>query len=331
MSLKVSVVIPVFNRPAAVCRAIESVLAQTCQDFEIIVVDDGSTDTTPAAVAGFADSRITLVRHERKRGGSAARNTGIRTGSAPYVAFLDSDDEWMPTKLEQQLVLFERSSQQLGLVYGGAERVFADGSVSRTIPQRRLDLTRALLTENVVGETSVGMVLRSALEETGGFDETLPALQEMDLWLRICERFQADFVPEVLVRVAKGNDSGRISASIVATTRGRELFRRKHREKLVRHGVLHLHLRESGWWYQRGARDAEQARRCYLEALAANPMAPVTYLLLLVTCLPESWQDRLAGWKHQLPGWLRIGSSGSVPWLTRNPSVPNPAQGTRAE
>jgi glycosyltransferase involved in cell wall biosynthesis len=329
MSPKVSVVIPVFNRPAPVRRAIESVLAQTCQDFEIIVVDDGSTDDTPATVEAIADPRITLVRHERSRGGSAARNTGIRASSAPYVAFLDSDDEWMPTKLVKQLAVFHRSGQRLGLVYTGTERVFADGSRSRQIPRRHDNLTRALLTENVVGETSVGMVLRSALQETGGFDEHLPASQDMDLWLRIADRFPADVVPEALVRVAKGNDSGRISANIVATTQGRELFRRKHREKLIRYGVLHLHLRESGWWYLRGARDRQQARRCCLEALAANPLAPATYFLLLMTCLPESWQDRLAGWKHQLTGRLRSGwdRSGS----SRNSVAVNPGLGNRSQ
>ena len=101
-----------FNRAAPVRRAIESVLAQTCQDFEIIVVDDGSTDGTAAAVETFADRRITLIRHEQNRGGSAARNTGIRASSAAYVAFLDSDDEWLPTKLERQLEVFERSDDR---------------------------------------------------------------------------------------------------------------------------------------------------------------------------------------------------------------------------
>src|SRR5688572_28062706 len=92
----VSVVIPVYNRPDAVRRAIQSVLGQTDQDFEIIVVDDGSTEAVAAAVASIPDRRVRLIRHDRNRGGSAARNTGIRASKAPLVAFLDSDDEWMP-------------------------------------------------------------------------------------------------------------------------------------------------------------------------------------------------------------------------------------------
>jgi glycosyltransferase involved in cell wall biosynthesis len=311
MPPKVSVVIPVYNRPAAVRRAIDSVLAQTCQDFEIIVVDDGSLDATPASVTALVDPRITLIRHERNRGGSAARNTGIRASSAPYLAFLDSDDAWLPTKLERQLEVFERSSEPLGLVYTGAERVWADGRVRRHIPRRQLDLTRALLTENVVGETSVGMVRRSALEATGAFDESLASCQDVDLWLRLCEQFRAEVVPEALVRVAKGNDTGRISANVERVVRGRELFCRKHKEKLIRHGVLHLYLRETGWWQQRCVGDSRTARRFYQAALDANPIAPFTYALLLVTYLPMSWLDRMARCKHLLTGVLRFGQPGS--------------------
>ena len=307
--LKVSVIIPVFNRPQSVRRAIESVLAQTCQDFEIIVVDDASTDATATVVAAFTDPRIRLIRHERNRGGSAARNTGIQASSAPYVAFLDSDDEWLPNKLERQLAVFEAATDQVGLVYTGAERVWEDGVVSRDVPRRHPDLTRTLLLTNVIGETSVGMVRRRVLDETGGFDESLPSCQDVDLWLRICERFHAVPVSGILVRVIKGTDNNRISANISRTVLGRELYGRKHREKMVRHGVLHLFLRESGWWQQRRVRDARQARRSYLESLRANPLAPWTYVLLLLSYQPMSWLDSAARCKHHVTGWMQSGWS----------------------
>ena len=306
--LKVSVIIPVFNRPEAVRRAIDSVLTQTCQDFEIIVVDDASTDATPAVVAAFTDPRVRLFRHERNRGGSAARNTGIRASSAPYVAFLDSDDEWLPTKLERQLAVFEGATDEVGLVYAGVERVYEDGVVSRDVPRSGQNLTRTLLLENVIGETSVGMVRRSVLDQTGVFDESLPSCQDLDLWLRICERFHAVPVSEVLVRTSKGSDSNRISANIPRTVLGRELYCRKHREKLIRHGVLHLFLRESGWWQQRRVRDARMARRFYVESLRAKPLAPWTYVLLLVSYQPMSWLDFAARCKHQVTRRLRFGS-----------------------
>jgi glycosyltransferase involved in cell wall biosynthesis len=307
MPSRISIVIPVFNRENAVRRAIESVLGQTCQDFEIIVVDDGSTDATTSAVAAFDDPRINLIRHDRNRGGSAARNTGIRAGLSPYVAFLDSDDEWLPTKLERQLEVFERSDDLLGLVYTGAERVFPDGSVSRYMPRPQVDLTRALLRANVIGETSLGMVRRSALEAIGGFDESLPSCQDFDLWQRISERFRVDVVPDVLVRIANGNDSGRITTNLRGAMSGRELYCRKHREKMIRRGVLHLFLRDSGWCQQRQARDSGLARRLYFESLAANPVAPFTYMLLLSTYMPMAWLDQVARCKRFVARLLGFG------------------------
>ena len=308
---KVSVIIPVYNRPEAVCRAIESVLTQTCQDFEVVVVDDASTDATPAVVEACADPRVTLIRHERNRGGSAARNTGIQASSAPYVAFLDSDDEWLPHKLERQLAVFEGAANRVGLVYAGVERVYEDGVVSRDHPRSERDLTRALLLENVIGETSVGMVRRRVLDETGGFDESLPSCQDLDLWLRISERFDCVAVPEVLVRVIKGREGDRISEDVPRTILGREMYCRKYREKLIQHGVLHRFLRETGWWQQRRVRNVRLARRFYMESLRVNPLAPWTYALLLVSYQPMRWLDLAARCKHQVTRWF-VGAACSL-------------------
>jgi len=104
----VSVIIPTYNRAHLVGRSIQSVINQTYQDFEIIVVDDGSTDNTEDIIKEFQkkDKRIKHIKHNKNKGGSAARNTGIRAARGEYIAFLDSDDEWMPTKLEKQTSYF---------------------------------------------------------------------------------------------------------------------------------------------------------------------------------------------------------------------------------
>ena len=108
----VSVIITTYNRAHLVGKAIKSVLNQTFQDFELIVVDDGSTDNTEEVINSFNDTRIRYIRHKINKGGNAARNTGLRNSKGEYIAFLDSDDEWLPEKLERQLEVFKKSQDE---------------------------------------------------------------------------------------------------------------------------------------------------------------------------------------------------------------------------
>lgn len=119
----VSVILPTYNRAHLVGRAIQSVLDQMYQDFEIIVVDDGSGDNTEEIINGFTDTRIRYVKHQKNKGGSAARNTGIKLAKGKYIAFQDSDDEWLPDKLEKQMKAFKKASDEVGVVYTGFHRI----------------------------------------------------------------------------------------------------------------------------------------------------------------------------------------------------------------
>ena len=107
---KVSVIVPTHNRADLLPRAVDSVLAQTYGDYEMVIVDDCSSDNTQDVIAGFSDPRIRSFRHDRNRGQSAAINTGIAHARGEYIGFLDDDDEWLPTKLEGQVALLEASS-----------------------------------------------------------------------------------------------------------------------------------------------------------------------------------------------------------------------------
>jgi hypothetical protein len=98
--------------------------------------------------------------------------------------------------------------------------------------------------------------------------------------------------------VFKGDDEGRISANVPRTVRGRDLYLRKHRDKMAGRGVLHLYLRDSGWWQQRRVRDSAMAARFYRESIHANALAPLTYVLLAISSLPMSWLDHIARYKH---------------------------------
>jgi hypothetical protein len=145
------------------------------------------------------------------------------------------------------------------------------------------------------------------LDAIGGFDESLPSCQDMDLWLRICERFEADVVLDVLVSITKGTDDVRITNNVARAMDGRALFCQKHREKQIRHGVLHLYLRKSGWWGHRRVRDPRLARRFYLESLRANPFAPFTYVLLMGTYVPMPCLDMMARSKQLIGRLLGLG------------------------
>ncbi|MGI9434807.1 MAG: glycosyltransferase family 2 protein, partial [Geminicoccaceae bacterium] len=137
----VSVVIPVFNRASTIAGAVESCLAQTYPHFEIILVDDGSSDDIGSAVRSFADTtadatKIRLVRHAHNQGVSAARNTGVREAKGVYVAFLDSDDAWLPQKLERQVA--EALAQDNDhFLCGTLTRVVSDKAGDRVRPRRR--------------------------------------------------------------------------------------------------------------------------------------------------------------------------------------------------
>ena len=130
---KVSVVVLTHNRPDMLCRAVSSILNQTFQDFEIVLVDDASTDNTPEVVRGLGDARIKYIRHKENRGEAAAANTGVTSSSGEYIAFLHDDDEWLPEKLGQQVRLLESSPPTVGAVYTGFLRI--DRSTKKLLKQ----------------------------------------------------------------------------------------------------------------------------------------------------------------------------------------------------
>ena len=154
----VSVIIPTYNRAHLIGRAIRSVLDQTYQDWELIVVDDASTDDIPGIVKGFTDGRVKYIRHDENKGAAAARNTGIQAARGAYIAFLDSDDEWLPEKLERQVQAFESSDAQVGVIYTGTIAVSQSGEAlsDYKAPRFRGYIFRDLLISNRIQECSTG-------------------------------------------------------------------------------------------------------------------------------------------------------------------------------
>lgn len=188
---EISVILPVYNRAAVVARAIESVLAQEFADFEMIVVDDGSTDGSGDVAGRYSDPRIKLIRLPGNQGGNAARNRGIAASAAPLVTFLDSDDWFLPHKLALEVESFATRPDLdvllTGFVYAEGSR--SEGKRRRPNPviEDAAEFVEALFLRRLRKGTPGIAVRRWALERVGGFDETLRRRQDFDLLLRLAQ------------------------------------------------------------------------------------------------------------------------------------------------
>jgi glycosyltransferase involved in cell wall biosynthesis len=249
---KVSVILPVHNRADILPRAIGSVLDQELKDFELIVIDDGSTDASAGVAESFADARIRLVRLDRNRGGNAARNEGIRTASAPLIAFLDSDDRYLPNKLARVVAEFERRPK-LDLLIDSFVKIQPPGSRKAEVVRRnpviddREQFRTALFTRQLWKATPAITVKREIALEAGLFDETLRRLQDFDFLIRVSELANCASTDEVLW--VKYWDANAISAQDNMIAANVELVRR-HPEYLrnaaYRPGLAYA-LRLSAW------------------------------------------------------------------------------------
>lgn len=178
---KVSVVMPVFNRAATVARAVSSVLGQTFDDLELIVVDDGSTDGTASVLDGFADRRLRPIGHVRNRGAAAARNTGIATARGDYVALIDSDDCWTHDKLDVQLrFMLEAPAERLVSCTGFW--LHKAGRWHLRVPARARYDVRRIAAGCRLSPGTTFLADRRHVDRVGGFDEDLARFEDWD-WL----------------------------------------------------------------------------------------------------------------------------------------------------
>lgn len=205
----VSVIVPAFNAERTLRESVDSALAGTYRNIEVIVVDDGSADRT-AELASHSQRTDTRVRlHQRRNGGvSAAFNSGFSIARGDYVARLDADDVWHPTKLEKQVALAVRQPDA-AFIYAFVRYIDSRGSVIRDAPPQHFP-GRAIcrgMYENLIGANSSALIRRCAVAETGGYDESLTGWEDLLLQLTINARHPIAFVPEYLVgyRVRPGS------------------------------------------------------------------------------------------------------------------------------
>jgi glycosyltransferase involved in cell wall biosynthesis len=227
---EVSVIIPTYNRGWVLREAVDSVLAQDFKDFELIVVDDGSTDNTREILESYDHDLIVL--RQSNRGVSAARNRGIAAGRGRLVAFLDSDDLWLPRKLSSQVDFF--NSNPAALV-NQTEEIWIRNGV-RVNPKTRHHKFSGMIFEKSLAlclvSPSAVMMKRSLFDEVGLFDEDLPACEDYDLWLRISRRYPVHLIETPLV-IKRGGHADQLSQAP-----GLDKFRIQALKKAIESGQL---------------------------------------------------------------------------------------------
>lgn len=299
---KISVIIPAYNAEKHLEDAILSVLAQTFQAFEIIVVDDGSIDNT-AKVAKKYDVKYLYQENE---GASAARNRGIKAADGDYVAFLDSDDLWMPGKLEKQVALLRNSNY--GMIYCDMSHVVEGKTIYKSYLRERKykfvgsgKIFQGLLQENFIFTPTV-LIKREVIDIVGGFDEHYKICEDYKMWLKIAENHEMGFIDEPLVvrRRHEGNITKDKFLHIQsALSLFKELAINIHDTRLKKIAQRELGKRffEMGYYYwNRG--ELDNARSNFIEAASNNSFKAAPYLL--AGYLPQSFINTARGLKRCL-------------------------------
>jgi len=203
----VSVIIPTYNRAHLIGKAVKSVLNQTYQDFEIIVVDDGSTDNTEEVMKSFNNFKIRYICHSDNRGISVARNIGIRASRGEYIALLDSDDEWLPEKLDKQVDVLQNESPEVGVVCSWSYNIDEKGNYisKRCLPKKGGYIYEDLLSTNPISVPTV-LIRKECFNRVSLFDDLLNAQEDWDMWIRIAKYYRFALIKVPLVKYRKHSD-----------------------------------------------------------------------------------------------------------------------------
>jgi glycosyltransferase involved in cell wall biosynthesis len=272
----VSVVIPAYDAAWCVARAIDSVLAQSFRDFEVIVVDDGSTDGTADVLSRYGD--VLRIVSKSNGGMSSARNAGIRAARGTYIAFLDADDRWLPEKLARQI---EMLAAHPDLAFCGAVATLEDPTGQKLGEWRGHIGSHASVSEvfsnhgAVAGGASAVIAKRNLVVELGGFDETLAGAEDTDLWIRLADRggFACVEAPQVIVLRRPGSASRNLDTmrrgALAMTRKNRHLLPPAKRHAFWRKVYAGLLCDYAKWAYREGRRGA--AFKDLLTALCMSP------------------------------------------------------------
>lgn len=236
----VTIIIPTYNRAAVLEDSIQSVLNQTYTEYELLIIDDGSTDNTETVISRIHDNRLRYIKMPENRGVAAARNEGIRQAKYSYIAFQDSDDYWKKEKLEKQMA-YLAGKPEIALLYCPYECRKADGSIinvpDSNIPlsEKQGNIYKYMLRRNTIGTPGV-LLRRECLDKTGLFCEDLTCLEDWELFLRISKYYEIGFQDEPLIKVNLSTDG--VSHNISGYYAARCYMAAKHKDALLQYGIF---------------------------------------------------------------------------------------------
>jgi glycosyltransferase involved in cell wall biosynthesis len=288
----VSVVIPTYERPQFLEGAIRTSLAQTYENTEIIVVDDGSSEQYADEIVSDFPEGVTCIQHDENKGPSAARNTGIREANGEYVAFLDDDDRWHETKISRQVEALERD-HTAGLATCLVAAITPDGDLvhcETSAPSG--DCSDKILIGNQIGTPSRVLVRRECFDDIGTFDESLPTKQDWDFYIRLCQEWNIVAVEDyICFRTVHES----LSSSPKSAKRDNQVIVEKHEDLIRRNGCwehTQAEIEERvGRAYLR-QRDRRKARTHFREALRKD-LTSRRVPLYLLTFTPQTVVEKL--------------------------------------
>ncbi|MDA3879916.1 MAG: glycosyltransferase family A protein [Prolixibacteraceae bacterium] len=279
----ISVVIPTYNREKTIKRAIESIINQSISNWELIVVDDCSTDETVPIIEKIYSNepRIKVLVQQQNGGANKSRNSGARVSGAPLITFFDSDDELHPLTLENHIEKF-KANHKLGLSYVFATCVKNGQEVATFNQKVNTDAERSLLRSfHGIGSSTSGLCVRKdVFNEVDGFDELMPSHQDLDFFVRIARLYQIDFI-ENSNTTMYWDAQNRISDNPSAVIDGGAYFFNKHEQRLKELGIYHHVARKLTRKYALYGKNLKEAYRYLGKAIANKPLYVYAYVYAL--------------------------------------------------
>jgi len=304
MKYLISIIIPTYNRANLLPRAIKSILNQTFKNFELIIVDDGSIDNTKEVVGRFRknDKRVRYIWQDNSGAPAKPKNAGIKNAKGEFIAFLDSDDEWLVEKLEEQIKLFEKSnSSNLGFV--GCNAVIIDKKNKKEWgykTPRCNNVFRELLMNDFIFSSSSVIVKKEVFNKIGFFDENIRVGEDWDMWIRISRKYDFDFVPEPLFKYYIHNSNITNALSFEKQEKDLRYIFEKYRKYYEANPKIHsIRLRNDGTKYILAGK-LQDGRKYFLKSIKINPLNFRSYFYFIFSLFGSNFYYKLTSIKKKL-------------------------------